>query len=68
MEEGSAIHKNFLALQAHSNATRKLVRDYEEMLEELKKENTGIKNELALLKSQVQAIQVKLFSGGKTSP
>jgi hypothetical protein len=57
-----AAHKNILAIKQHSEETRKLFRAVEA--------KTNTIDMLALkieqLEKQVQALQVKLFSGGAT--
>ena len=58
-----AIHKNILAIKAHSEDTRALIRDLERKVDQY----SVLHGQVQALAAQVQALQVKVYSGGATS-
>lgn len=58
-----AAHRNILAIKAHSERTRVLVKELDKRMNTIDQMATTIR----LLESQVAAIQVKLYSGGATT-
>jgi uncharacterized protein involved in exopolysaccharide biosynthesis len=56
-------HKNILAILHHSNETRKLIRELEKKIAQLEDKLKMI----PVLESQIQALQVKVYTGGSTS-
>lgn len=59
-----AIRKNIIAVIDHSKTTRELFRELETKYET---RITTLEEKVILLTTQIQALQVKLFSGGATS-
>lgn len=59
-----AIRKNMMAIRDYSTVTRELYRDLETKYET----RIGtLEDQVKLLTTQIQSLQVKLFSGGATS-
>ena len=58
----SAIFKNMMAVKAHSEETRKMVRQMESQLNSI----GNLMAKIEVLEKQVQMLQVKTFNGGAT--
>ena len=67
MHDEEATRKNLMSIRDHAVTSRKIVRELELKLENYRKENDELKEKFNNLQKQLQAIQVKLFSGGVTS-
>lgn len=67
MTEDTATHKNILAIKDHAQRTREIVRDLESRLVDMGNSKTELELKVNILQSQIQNLQVKLFSGGSTS-
>ena len=67
MHDEEATRKNLISIRDHAVTSRKIVRELELKLENYRKENDELKEKFNNLQKQLQAIQVKLFSGGATS-
>lgn len=67
MHDEEATRKNLISIRDHAVTSRKIVRELEIKLENYRKENDELKEKFNNLQKQLQAIQVKLFSGGATS-
>ena len=67
MCDETAIRKNLISIRDHAVTSRKMVRELELKIEDYRNENMELKEKLELLQKQLQAMQVKLFSGGATS-
>lgn len=65
--EESATHKNILAIRDHSQRTREIVRDLESRLVDMGNSKTELEMKVEILQSQIQNLQVKMFTGGATS-
>jgi hypothetical protein len=65
--EESVNHKNLVAAVAYTKATRALLREFEDRLDAVVNVNQQLRAEMAGLRVQVSALQVKMFSGGATS-
>lgn len=60
-------HRNILAISSYSEETRKAVREVEKEMETVRKQFLQLRADVQVMKSQLQALQVKIFSGGATS-
>jgi uncharacterized coiled-coil DUF342 family protein len=60
-------HRNILAISSYSEETRKEFRDLEKEVKNLQKQILQLRAENATMKTQLQALQVRIFSGGATS-
>jgi len=58
---------NVQAILQHSNTTRDMFRDLEVKVTSLTSDNTMLKQQIAQLETQIQAIQVKVYTGGSTN-
>ena len=67
MHDEEATRKNLISIRDHAVTSRKIVRELEAKMEDYRNENLELKEKLELLQQQLQAMQVKLFSGGATS-
>lgn len=65
--EDETTRRNILAIKAHSEETRAMCRNAEATIERFRNEIETLKQTNAVLLAQVQAMQVKVFSGGATS-
>jgi len=59
--------RNILAILEHGNVTRKQLREAQDKIKLLENLILEQKNRIDLFQSQVQTIQMKLYSGGATS-
>ena len=59
--------RNILAILEHGNVTRKQLREAQDKIKLLENLILEQKNRIDLFQSQVQNIQMKLYSGGATS-
>ena len=57
------VRRNVLAIKQHSEETRKMVKELETNMNTIQ----TINQKIILLESQLQALQVKIFSGGATN-
>ena len=60
-------HRNILSISSYSEETRKAVREVEKEMETVRKQFLQLRADVQVMKSQLQALQVKIFSGGATS-
>ena len=67
MSDYNAVQKNILSIRDHAVSTRKLFRELEAKVTNFENENKDLKNKLELLQTQLQTLQIKVFSGGATS-
>ena len=59
--------KNIRTTQEYAKETRVIIRELEEEVSNVTNNNLQLINELAVLKTQIQQIQIKLYSGGATN-
>jgi predicted nucleic acid-binding Zn-ribbon protein len=59
--------RNIRSLKDHAEATRKIVRELEVMINNFDNSVSMLTQENALMKEQIKSLQVRLFSGGATS-
>jgi len=59
--------KNIKAILQHGNDTRLMVRKAEEEMKLVRNENQTLLTKIETMESQIQMLQVKLYSGGSTS-
>lgn len=55
--------RNIMAILDHSNKTRDIVRDLETQVNEYKALTVSLNEKIEMLKTQVQQLQVKLYTG-----
>lgn len=55
--------RNVLAIKAHSEQTRELLRELELKINNI----INLENKITLMENQISNLQVKVFSGGSTS-
>lgn len=67
MDKDSAAYKNIVAIRDYSTQTRELVHQARAQVEETKRIQVQMQQELEQLRTQVRNLQIKLFSGGSTS-
>lgn len=60
-------HRNILAISSYSEETRKGLRETQKEFENLQKQFLQLHTDVQIMKSQLQGLQVKVFSGGATS-
>jgi hypothetical protein len=65
--EDEATRRNILAIKAHSEETRAMCRKAEAAIEGFRNEIETLKQTNAALLVQMQAMQIRLFSGAATS-
>jgi len=58
---------NVSAILQHSNVTRDMFRDLEVKVTSLTSDNTMLKQQIAQLETQIQSMQVRLYTGGSTN-
>ena len=66
MNNNSATHKNILAIKQHSDITREQVTELRKLLIDSQNTINTMSGQIVVLQSQIQALQIKLFTGGAT--
>jgi hypothetical protein len=65
--EESAGYKNIIAIRDYTKATRQMIRELENEVKTLKNLILEQKTQLDQKGEQIQALQIKLYSGGATT-
>jgi len=60
------VQKNILAIKQHSDITRQQVKELRELVEGCRSTVDTMRAEIVALRTQVQQLQIKLYSGGAT--
>ena len=58
--------RNILAIQQYSEQTRELFREMELIMNDLKNQNENLKSQVNIVKTQIQSMQVRVYSGRAT--
>ena len=66
--DNEVIHNNIVRIKDHSQETRVIVRELEKQVNESKLLILSQNEIIELLKTQIQQLQVKLYTGGAVSP